>query len=147
MQKWLFSCSNRRLGCHLGFRKIKSADVPAHAFAALLAILVCGKVLHYFGIARVGDGGHIANLSINCVNRDIRKFPTYSRRYGIRVQKSEPGPVFSPYIRVVDLWDHLPNDIVCATNINTLKARLDLYRSRFKYIQETLTIDVIKNTE
>ena len=48
--------------------------------------------------------------------------------------------------RVVDLWNHLPNDIVCAANINILKARLDLYWARFQYVQEIITIDVIKNT-
>ena len=53
MQTLLFSCPNRHLGCHFGLRKIKIADVPAHAFAALVVILVCGKLLHYSGIARV----------------------------------------------------------------------------------------------
>ena len=48
--------------------------------------------------------------------------------------------------RVVDLWNPLPNDIVCAANINILKARLDLYWARLQYVQEIITIDVIKNT-
>ena len=47
-------------------------------------------------------------------------------------------------IRVVDLWNSLPQDIVSSKSVNLFKNRLDKHWCHIKYIQDFITTDTIR---
>ena len=49
-------------------------------------------------------------------------------------------------VRVVDLWNDLPEEVVTAKSMNCFKNKLDQYWYHIKYIQDFVTISKVKRT-
>ena len=79
----------------------------------------------------------------------VRDYDTRTRGHHLKLKKLYARTqirrnFFS--IRVVDLWNSLPEAIVSSVSLNMFKNRIDKHWSHVKYTQDFITVDIIRRT-
>ena len=79
----------------------------------------------------------------------VRDYDTRTRGHNLKLKKQYANTnirknFFS--IRVVDLWNSLPQDIVSSNSVNMFKNRLDRHWNHIMYVQNFITLDTVKRT-